>query len=247
MIQSVVRAIDILETVYRQPEGEAGLVDIARALNLDKSTVYNLIKTLKSKEFISQDKAGGKYSLGSRLLELARGELDEAHLNRIALPFCEELFEKAGESISLVVFLKGELRPICRLLSQSAVVAQPGNRKPLYSTASGRSLLAQLDADSLKTIVKIYGYPGQDWDNISSLKELTKELAAIKSEKFAVVISDEREVAALAAFVEAPASYGPMALAAFLPNYRFNSSKKKELSRLLKEYSEKISLLLRQV
>ena len=45
MIQSVVRALRILETIHSKgTEKGIGLVQIARELDMERSTVYNLVK-----------------------------------------------------------------------------------------------------------------------------------------------------------------------------------------------------------
>ena len=91
MIQSVERAIDILGVIHGKPDGSAGLVEIAKALNLEKSTVFNLIKTLKARGFVVQVKQGEKYSLGPELLRLTSGNLNAAMLDEKLMPFCMEI------------------------------------------------------------------------------------------------------------------------------------------------------------
>lgn len=241
MIQSVVRAIEILEAIHRQKDGEAGLVDIAKSLGLDKSTVHNLAKTLKAKNFIEQDGQGGKYKLGRKLLELARGNLNVDMLAEKLAPFCMEIKEKTNESVSVVTYASAELRIICRILSEKAVNVAPNSFKPLYSTASGRCLLAQLPESELDEAINIYGFPEDAWDGITSRAKLKKELEEIRKKKIITAISEEREIAAIGSIIEAPARYAPLAIGVFLPLYRFSSDHKNALLKITEEYANKTS------
>jgi DNA-binding IclR family transcriptional regulator len=247
MIQSVIRAIEILETIHKQKDGEAGLVEIAKTLGLDKSTVHNLAKTLKAKNFIEQDGQGGKYKLGKKLLELARGALDDDYLKSLVEPLCMELSSKTGEAVSFCAYRNGAVKAVCRILSESAVIVKPNKRKPIYTTASGRCILTGLSDEELENIIKINGMPEKDWDNISDIKTLKSELDKIKKNKISIAVSNEREAAAVGSVIDANESFGPLSLAVFLPLYRFNASKKKELEKLVKEYSRKISTVLNQI
>jgi len=246
MIQSVERAIDILQAIHATQEGEAGLVEVAKFLNLEKATVFNLIKTLRERGFVEQDGPGGRYRLGQKLHELARGTLDDAYLKKLIGPLCEEISEKSGENVSLITYRKGELTAICRVISKNAVIAQPNEHRPFYTTASGRCILASMTEEHLKNMTGIHGLPGEDWDNIDSFKELDKALSIIRETRFSKVVLEKIEVVALAVLLDSPVSFGPLSLAIFMPLYRFNSTKEKELTKLLKEYSKKIELLFKE-
>ena len=244
MIQSVERAIDILGVIHGKPDGSAGLVEIAKALNLEKSTVFNLIKTLKARGFVVQEKQGEKYSLGPELLRLTSGNLNAAMLDEKLMPFCMEIREKTNESVSIVTYASAELKIICRLLSDKAVNAAPNSFKPLYATASGRCILAQLPETEIDGIIDIYGFPEGVWDGISNRAALEKELEKIRKEKIITVISEEREVVAIGAIIDAPEKYAPLAIGLFLPLYRFASARRSSFIKLIKEYTNKISLYL---
>ena len=88
MIQSVVRALKILETIrFKGSKEGMGLVDVARELELEKSTIYNLIKTLLAQGYVEQDGSGAKYRLGAKLLDLTHGSLNDEYLQNLLLGF----------------------------------------------------------------------------------------------------------------------------------------------------------------
>lgn len=244
MIQSVERAINILDVIHKNPDGHVGLVEIARSLNLEKSTVFNLVKTLKAKGYVVQEKQGDKYSLGSELIRLTWGKLSTSMLNEKLLPFCAEIREKTNESALIVTYFNADLKIICRLISEKDVKVIPNANKPLYATASGRCLLATLPESEVEEIVDIHGFPGDAWNGIRDKAVLKKELEQIKEKKIITVVSQEREVAAIGAIIDVPEKHAPLAMGLFLPLYRFSAERRDGLVKLIEDYSHRISLYL---
>ena len=66
-VQSVERALDIIETVASAQEGKS-LTEIAAITGLHKSTVYRLIMTLLNRNYLDKME-DGNYKLGEKLIE----------------------------------------------------------------------------------------------------------------------------------------------------------------------------------
>ncbi len=73
-IQSVNRALTILESFTIQ-RPEIGVSDLARSLDLNKSTVFGLITTLEKRGYLEKNKQNDKYHLGIRVIELGESRL----------------------------------------------------------------------------------------------------------------------------------------------------------------------------
>lgn len=69
MIQSLLKAIDILRLVAESEDGMR-LNEIADAFGMKKTTVHNLIRTLRARKFLEKD-ASNRYVTGSAIQELA--------------------------------------------------------------------------------------------------------------------------------------------------------------------------------
>ncbi len=243
MIQSVVRALRILETIHSKgTEKGIGLVQIARELDMERSTVYNLVKTLLSQGYVAQDGNGEKYRLGKKLMELTHGESDE-FLKELLMPLCLELQQKVGENVSLVAYRSGVLKVICRVLCDNELVVAPNDFKPLYTTISGRCLLAQLDEDRLRNIVGVLGLPGAIWNGISDFNSLILELQRIREKGRLVFESDQRQLGGVGYFILAPEKFAPLALGSAMPLARFKE-KHDILIKYFADYSKKISTFL---
>ncbi|MFD1048163.1 helix-turn-helix domain-containing protein, partial [Kibdelosporangium lantanae] len=68
-IQSVDRALTVLRMLAKH--GELGVTDIARKLNVHKSTAFRLVTTLETHDLVEQHADRGKYRLGVGVLQLA--------------------------------------------------------------------------------------------------------------------------------------------------------------------------------
>jgi DNA-binding IclR family transcriptional regulator len=224
MIQSVVRALRILETIHEKENG-AGLVETARALGLEKSTVYNLMKTLLAEGYVKQDGSGGKYRLGEKLRVLASGGLDDSYLAEKTKPACVELQKITGENISLTACRKGSVKIICRVLCDNEVVAKPNNFKPLYSTFTGRCLLAQLNDQQISCVTERLGFPNELWDGIKEQGKMKKALRRIKKDGGLIFESETRHLGGIAKIIEAPPRIAPLAIGTALPLFRFREKK----------------------
>ncbi len=239
MIQSVERAFDILFTVWESGQGGMGLMEISRAVGLEKPTTYNLLKTLKAKGVLEQPENGGKYTLGQRLLNLSLGALSDGYLAEKVAPLCSELSEKIQESVSLVAARNGKLEVLCREHIEHEIALAPMRVKPFYSTIAGRCLLAQMQDAELEAMIKEDGLPGEWWDDISSKTKLKSELAAIRRSGEAVLESEKRHVGGFGIIVDGGARFQPLALGSAMPLFRFKD-KKKQVIETMHEYAIKI-------
>ncbi|MBU0715888.1 MAG: helix-turn-helix domain-containing protein [Verrucomicrobia bacterium] len=244
MIQSVVKAAKILETVHRSPDGCIRLVDIARALGMEKPTAYNLIKTLLALEYLAQDGPGGKYRIGPKLLKLPQGGLGDEFLSNIVRPLCEEARKEIGENISLVAYRQGTVKIICRILCDNEIVVAPNTFKPLYTTISGRCLLAQLPEDQVRNVVELLGAPGELWNGNDNLTGLLKALVRIRVNGGTTLLSKERQLGGVGFIIDAPAPYHPIAIGSAMPLFRF-TSKRKNVFATLRSCATRISNLIK--
>jgi DNA-binding IclR family transcriptional regulator len=145
-VQSVDRAISILEILAR--DGWSGVTDIARELDVHKSTVSRVIATLERRGVVTRHTASRKYRLGPALARLASGVRDTFDLAEVARPICERLSEDLDETVNLAVVRDDEVVNVSQASLSSAIVTVDwvGHHSPLHVTASGKVALAFGDA-----------------------------------------------------------------------------------------------------
>ena len=105
-IKCLERALDILELMYKSG-GKMTLTEIAKELDLYKSTVHRTLITLLEKDFIQKDEYSGYYTLGSRVFMLGMVAAKSVPIGKIARPHLAFLSEKYEERIDLSVLDNG--------------------------------------------------------------------------------------------------------------------------------------------
>ncbi len=159
ILGSVQRAIDILGLFDRQTQ-ELGVTDIARALDLPKSTVAGHIFTLEHNDYLEKNTLTRKYRLGFKLAERAGVFLDQFDLRRVAAPILESLRNASNESINLAIRDGKYVTYIERMLGNNmlGMRSEIGKRELIHSTALGKALLAQLPTAELTQFITDYDF-----------------------------------------------------------------------------------------
>ncbi len=95
LVQSVIRALDMLSAVAASPNG-LRLNDVAQATGVKATTAHNLLRTLAARGYVYKD-ANGSYYLGSAVYERAQWKERQALVIRaaVALPRVAELIPEA--------------------------------------------------------------------------------------------------------------------------------------------------------
>ena len=134
--------------------GPARASAIATALDLPRSTVYQLLAVLVEQGFVVHLPEERRYGLGVAAFELSTGFSRQQPLSHLGRPLVAQLVDRIGESAHLVV-LHG--RDVVYLVEERAprrpsLVTDVGVRLPSHLTASGRALLAALPAAQLRAL-----------------------------------------------------------------------------------------------
>ncbi|WP_082232993.1 IclR family transcriptional regulator [Halobacillus massiliensis] len=180
IIQSVERAFKILD-LFNEFTPALKITEISRQMNLNKSTVHSLLKTLKEYGYIKQDTETGKYSLGMKLVERSSLLMNSIDIRSIARQPLVELSKAANLSVHLVV-LDGQAGVyIDKVDSPSAVIgySRVGRRVPVHSSAVGKVLLAYQPQDVQNDILRNYRYVKQTDRTIVTKKDYIEELQRV--------------------------------------------------------------------
>ncbi|WP_345817073.1 IclR family transcriptional regulator (plasmid) [Paraburkholderia sp. PREW-6R] len=144
-----VRSLNILQRLVRSSNGLT-LSQLATALDIPKTSVLSLLKALTQAGYVHSD--GARYALGPEALQLgtliaARATApDVSQLPAIAQPFLESLAEHSGETVFVLTLSEDHEYVVYVARAESAhpirFMASIGERRPLYSSAGGRTMLA---------------------------------------------------------------------------------------------------------
>ncbi|MDP3747393.1 MAG: IclR family transcriptional regulator [Phenylobacterium sp.] len=176
-LQTVERALSFLEYVAEAPEPPS-IRDIAKALDLNITTCYHLLRTLVARGYIERNDSGG-LELGDGIDVLARGyrraQNTEQRLagivRRLAASTLETCFLslKEGDRVVLKVLIEGSQR----LRVSGLYVGMKGNE---HRRAAGKAVLAHLDGAARAAMLEPSLAQMPDRQRKAMLSALEKEL-----------------------------------------------------------------------
>src|SRR5262245_8551149 len=143
-VQSVDRAVAILEILAR--DGEAGVTEVARELDVHKSTASRLLAALDRRELVTQDMARGRFRLGVGIVRLAGAASARLDVVQESRPVCRALAQQLGETVNLAILSGRDALYLDQAVGPAALSPHnwAGRRIPLHATSDGKVLLAYL-------------------------------------------------------------------------------------------------------
>jgi len=192
-LSSVANAIRLIK-VFSDEEYEIGISDLGKRLVLPKSTVHRLASTLIEAGMLEQNSETGKYRLGLAVFELGALVRRKMDFSSEAKPFLMVLREKTGETVHLAILDHASIVYINSLESKQAIrmTLEVGVRKPAYTTAAGKVMLAFQSADALAAMFAA-GLKERTANTIVDPEAFRHELASIRNRGYATA-DEENEL-----------------------------------------------------
>ena len=249
MIQSIDRAIDILLALRSAPADGLFTMEISRTTGLSKAVCYNILKTLKARGVIEQSGNGGRYTLSRMFFSFSGGVFDDVYLKEQLVSTVHRAAEHLKETVSLVALRRNfELEILVREHVDHEIILSPNRYKPLYTTASGRCLLAGLDDAELETFISKEGLPEKEiWTEASTIDGLKNSLAQIRESGSVQIISDERHVAAFGCMFRNAGKFAPLAMGFAMPLFRYEKISNSEMVKIFDTYCQSIENCLEKI
>jgi len=193
-VKSVGRALDIIAIVSSKKSG-LGVTDIAKQMDINKSSVYRILITLAQYGYIEQDSETERYKLGYKFLDISSRLLESMDLRTEAKPFLEELEKATNEVIHLVVYDQGEVVYIEKLEGSEMLRthSKVGKRAPMHCTSVGKAILAYLPPNVAMEIVDHKGLPKHTEHTITGKDAFIKELNNIRQAGYALDLEENED------------------------------------------------------
>ena len=107
-VRSVMKAMGVLE-MFSPTQPEMSLAQMAQKLNMPKSTLLNLLKTLEGEGYLLHERDSQTYRLGYRVLQLGYNVRSSMPIIQYAIPFMEDLLSRTGETVYLTSHMNGQV------------------------------------------------------------------------------------------------------------------------------------------
>lgn len=183
MSQSLGKALQILVHLGTEP---ATLDELAAVVGVHKTTVLRLLRTLAEENFVFRD-ATHRYHLGSRVFELSSRGLEQRPVRATAAPHLAAFNREHGRTVHLVELVGAEIVYIDKLESHDHVrmASRIGLRAPVYSTAAGKVLSADLPDAELDEVLAQATFRRATPNTITDPREFRTELARVRAQGWA--------------------------------------------------------------
>lgn len=189
LVNSLARGLLVLECFTPQKH-QFTLAELSKLVDIPKSSLYRMVKTLCEMNYLRYDEQYKRYYLGAGVLSLGFSVLQSMEAREIARPYLEKLSRECNKTVNLAVLDKYEMVYIERIkvpgLREFNISI--GHRIPLWNTAVGKAVLAYLEPEKLKEILKklneLHEFRIVRNEFIKTLDEVRKNGFAINDQEF---------------------------------------------------------------
>ncbi len=221
--------------------------ELARRLDVPRSTVFRLLTTLERMGFVERTDSGRDYRLGMAVLRLGFEYLASLELTEIGRPLLDRLRDDIGYPCNLVVRDGRSIVYVSKSVTQTAFVSHVnvGTRLPAHATVLGRILLEDLSLSELRAL-----YPEDHLEVFSSntpktvvelfdMVQKDKERGYVLQEGFF-----ETSISTIAAPVRDHSGNVVAAMGATIPSPHIDSTQLEDIVRRVRETASELSRLL---
>ena len=186
-VQSVDRALSILETLAEDDEGYR-LSDLAVRTGLSASTVHRLLATLESRRFVQFDRAASKWHVGVRSFTVGASFARRRNFSTQAIPYLRKLRDLTRETANLAVVDDEFIIVLTRMESREIMrsLTQVGGRVAMVTSGVGKAVLATYSDEDVSAVIRHHGMPRLTEKSIVRPGDLFKGLEKIRKQGFAL-------------------------------------------------------------
>lgn len=186
-INSVARAIQVLELYPKLNAQYLGVSEISKALGLQKTSTFYIVKTLLSMGWLIQETPNGKYKLGSRILRVSAMVSQNVTAEEVILEEMNRLLNQYNEDVVLTAMVDG--LPICvekvhssNMLRIQSKVGRVGN---LVRGSTGKALLAWQPEDFIQETLE------EKLSDPQEREQLRNNLTQIRQQGYCISVSEQ--------------------------------------------------------
>ncbi len=243
-VQSVERALDIIEALSESPKG-ISLSELSDLVNLHASTTHRLLRTLNLRGYVAKDPYSGKYILSTRMFEIGNAAISGTDLLEVSRLHLEQLADLLQETVHLVVRDGDEIVYLIKNEVTSGnvnIASRVGTRNPMYCTGVGKAILATLDDETIEGIWNRTQVTQFTPTTITTLDRLKEELESIRKLGYATDYEEHAQgICCVAAVILNSNKNAIAAISVTAPSARMNSRTMQLYAPHITQAAEKIA------
>ena len=233
--RSLERALQILNALSDE-RPILSLAQLSETLNLSRATVLRLCSTLLDFGFLRQDPMSKHYSLGLRILDLAKSVSDSFSLTKIASSHLKILQVKLGKTVFLSVLDQDEVLYIDKLddpKNPISFTSKIGTRRPPYYGMMGSILMAYLPHGEIRRILQKQPLKAFTQKSITKKQEFLKWLGKVRLQGY--VIEKETALEGISGVAVPVFDHTGKVVAAVGVGFISSSVKEEEMAKIVEE------------
>jgi DNA-binding IclR family transcriptional regulator len=180
------RTVEILELIA-SANGELTLSDIARVLEMPKTSAFDILETLVHLNMLYIKENGAKtYHIGVKAYSIGSDYSKSSLLLNAAEPIIKELSNATGLTILIAKETSGEIVFTLKQDPEKKIIATPniGDRLLLHTTSIGKSILAF--SHKQEPLMEKINFYAQTNKSITSKADLIQAIEKIKERGYAI-------------------------------------------------------------
>ena len=172
------KGLDILEYLATEYEGRTQ-AEIAKTLGRTTSEIFRMLMVLRKRGYVHLNEEDDRYSLTTKLFEIAHRHPPVRRLTSIAGEAMQKLANRINQSMHMAILHSGKVLVIAQVdCSDNNITAvRLGAQIALYDTSSGRVLAAWMDDETLASLLDEAGTGAEDRQS-AFLRDLPEVRAA---------------------------------------------------------------------
>lgn len=181
LVPAVDRAVQILKA-FQSGEESYGVSDLSRLLDLNKSTVYEILNTLAHYGLVERNEETKKYRLGPALFHLGNLVRRRLNLRDVAHPFILDLADEVNETVILGAFTPENdvlILDSAEPKFDMKISASIGMRVPHSAGVFGKIFHAAMDSRTFQDLLATKPLRAYTEKTIVDLTEYQKELERV--------------------------------------------------------------------
>ncbi|MDD4315748.1 MAG: IclR family transcriptional regulator [Clostridia bacterium] len=186
MSKSLERGLQSL--LFLSSKKSVGVTELAEELQVNKSTAFRVLETLRQFNMAEQNKSTSKYKLGPAVLKLSEQLYKNLNIISIARPHMQRISEEVGESVHLCILSNDSAVVIEQIMTSSrlTVNAKIGNKEPLHSSSVGKCLIAFSSPQVISQITDGMAFEKFSEKTIASKEDFFAELEKVRQRGYAI-------------------------------------------------------------
>jgi len=222
------------------------LEDLARLTKLAKPTVYRFLLTLRQLGYVRKGD-GDRWFVTMKLFAIGSRALDHIEIPQVARPLAEQLSNDLGETVHLGVWDDDQALYVLKIESKYNIrmYSRVGKRVPLYCTAMGKILLANMEEEELNVRLKDLKLVPFTPRTIRDKDELVRELERVRQRGYSTDQEEHEEgIICVAAGVRDYSGRTIAALSVSWPKFRYEAAQEGVYGQRIQAAASELSSIL---